>query len=251
MSFVASSNHDRLVGAIGAVVVVGALLYALLVGLAVRVSTPGDETLALFAVGPAPPPPPPIREKTVPHRIHSHKREGAASPPNLRAKRTELVAPLPVLPSPMPPMVTASVAGIGDANHAGAAAVPGPGSGSGGIGNGTGSGDRGDGDGNGGDELPPRWRRGRLKDSDYPRGAAAAGIGGTVGVRYAVETNGRVTGCTVTHSSGSAELDETTCRLIEQRFRYAPSRDRDGRPVRSFIVENHSWDVERDVAAGG
>jgi protein TonB len=39
-------------------------------------------------------------------------------------------------------------------------------------------------------------------------------------------------------------LDETTCRLIEERFRFEPSRDRSGRPVRSRIVENHEWDVE-------
>ena len=45
--------------------------------------------------------------------------------------------------------------------------------------------------------------------------------------------------------SGNAALDETTCRLIEQRYRYDPSRDADGRPVRSIIVVNQDWVLER------
>lgn len=247
MSFIASSPNNRLIGAVGAVLVQGALIYALLVGLAVQMGKKPEEALAIFSVVPPPPPPPP-RERIVPHRVHSKRAEGAASPPNLRAQRTELVVPPPVVVPPVtPPMVTAPVAGVGNADHAGAATVPGPGSGSGGIGNGNGSGKNGDGDGDGGDEIAPRLRKGRLKDSDYPKAAAEAGIGGTVGVRYLVETDGRVTNCTVTRSSGSGLLDATTCRLIEQRFRYDPSRDARGRPVRSLIVENHSWDLQHVV----
>jgi protein TonB len=110
---------------------------------------------------------------------------------------------------------------------------------------GTGSGGYGNGDGDGGDESPPRWRSGRLKDSDYPKAAGVAGISGTVSVRYTVETNGRVTGCLVTRSSGSAALDDTTCRLIEKRFRFEPSRDAQGRAVRSMLEENHEWAIDQ------
>jgi len=245
MSFVASRSNDRLIGIIGALLVQGALLYALLVGLAVHMSGGTDEKLAVFTVAPSPPPPP--HEKIVPHRIRSKRPEGAASPPNLRAKRTELVVPPPVVPPvvPPPPVVTAPLAGSGSADHAGASTVRGPGSGSGGIGNGTGSGGEGDGDGDGGDYLAPQQRKGRLKMSDLPRSADDAGVGGTVGVRYLVETNGRVSRCAVTRSSGNPELDATTCRLIQQRFRFDPSRDPQGRPVRAYVVENHSWDIER------
>ena len=244
MGFASFKSNDRLVGAIGAVLVQGALLYALLVGLAVHLSNGPDEKLSVFAV--TPPPPPPPRERTVPHRIRSRHREGAASPPTLRAKRTEVVAPPPVVELPVPsPVVTAPVAGIGSADHAGASTVPGPGSGSGGVGNGTGSGDEGDGDGDGGDYLAPVQRRGSLRISDLPRSVDEAGVGGTVGVRYRVETDGRVTHCSVTRSSGNADLDDTTCRLIERRFRFVPSTDPRGRPVPSYIVQNHSWEIDR------
>ncbi len=89
----------------------------------------------------------------------------------------------------------------------------------------------------------PRWLKGNIKDKDYPRDLAQAGIGGTVWVRFAVETNGHATNCAVTRSSGHAELDEATCRVIEQRYRYKPAADRSGRPVRSWQTERQYWHI--------
>lgn len=247
MTYVQSTPAERGRAALGAAAFTALLGYALVVGLALGNGASPQEALQLFEVGPDPPPPP--REKLVPHRNPSHRREGAASPPNLRAEPTEIVAPPPIVPLPAPsPVVAAPIAGIGAAPSAGNADVIGPGTGSGGEGNGRGSGGEGDGSGDGGAETPPRWMRGELRDSDYPEGAADAGIGGTVGVRYLVWTDGRVRDCTITHSSGSAELDATTCRLIEQRFRFRPSRDEGGRPVPALIVENHSWMIHREPA---
>ena len=70
-------------------------------------------------------------------------------------------------------------------------------------------------------------------------------IGGTVSVIYTIEPDGRATHCEITRSSGSAELDDTTCRLIERRFVFEPSRDRAGRPIRSTMEQNHEWVSER------
>lgn len=195
------------------------------------------------------PPPPRVRATPSP-RPRQRRREGAASPPNFEARRTELVALPPILPPLPQPLVTALKPDLGAAADAGSARIPGPGTGSGGLGNGTGSGrygdgpgGGGDGDGDGGGFSPPRRIRGEIRDRDFPRGPGEAGIGGTVAVIYTVETDGRATNCRITGSSGSAELDETTCRLIEQRFRFRPSMDRDGRPVRSRIVQDHVWEV--------
>ncbi len=118
------------------------------------------------------------------------------------------------------------------------------GTGTGSGGRGTGPGGGGDGDGDGGGFSPPRRIRGSIRDSDYPAGIGEAGIGGTVSVIYAVETDGRATNCRITNSSGNDALDDTTCRLIEQRFRFNPSRDRAGRPVRSRIVQDHYWETQ-------
>jgi protein TonB len=242
MKLVQSRSEDRIKGAIGAAVLQGLFLYALISGLAVKIPATTADNLKLFGIAPEPPHPAVV--KVAPHRA-SRKPEGAASPPNLRAKPTEIVAPPPVLPFVLPPPVlTAPIAGPGNDPSAGASDVRGPGTGSGGVGTGTGSGGNGNGEG-AGDETPPRWLRGRIKDSDYPISAGESGSNGTVSVRYTVGTDGRVSGCEVTRSSGDAALDETTCRLIEQRFRYAPSRDEQGRAVPSIVVENHDWVIER------
>ncbi|MBA3896277.1 MAG: energy transducer TonB [Sphingomonadaceae bacterium] len=178
-----------------------------------------------------------------PPRISSKKPQGAASPPNLKAKASDIVAPPPIVPPIVPPPIFAtSTPGLGANAFAGASTVRGPGTGSGGQGTGTGSGDNGDGVG-GGDETPPLQIKGRLKDSDYPHAAGDLGVGGTVSVRFTVTTDGRATECRVTRSSGSAVLDETTCRLIEQRFRYEPSHDTQGHAVESELVEDHTWVV--------
>jgi protein TonB len=230
---------QRLAAATAAVALEALILYALIFGLAVTVPRAAQSILAVVDLAPPPPAPPP----PVPHRIASHRPEGAASPPNIRSHATEVVAPPPaiVLPVP-PPVVAAPVAGESRDPTAGNAEIPGPGTGSGGIGNGTGSGGAGNGDGDGGGGFtPPRWLRGRLHNSDYPAEAGEAGVGGTVSVRFSIETDGRVGQCLVTRSSGNAALDRTTCRLIAERYRFRPSLDPNGRPVRSQMVEDHSW----------
>ncbi|MES2442838.1 MAG: energy transducer TonB [Pseudomonadota bacterium] len=190
----------------------------------------------------------PHRPVAPPEPVRRHRPQGAAAPPNLRAEPSEIVAAPPPLPVPIP-VAAAPIAGAGSAPTAGAADIPGPGTGAGGEGPGRGAGGDGDGVGDGDGETPPRLRRGRLKDSDYPRAAGEAGVGGTVSVRYVVGTDGRVGDCDVTRSSGNAALDDTTCRLIRERFRFSPSRDARGRPVASVIVENHSWLVHDDPPA--
>ncbi|MEA3002985.1 MAG: periplasmic protein TonB [Sphingomonadales bacterium] len=236
-------KNDRIKAVLAAALFEGALAYALLVGLGVRPPTAVSDPLQLVGLLPERPLPP--QKKIVPPPKRTPQKEGAASPPNLRAKPTEIVVPPPPpMPLPVPPPIAAApIAGPGSAPSAGAADIRGPGTGSGGLGNGTGSGNGGNGGGGGGtgDGTPPRWLKGRVKDSDYPPGARQAGIGGTVAVRYAVEIDGHATACAVIESSGNAELDQTTCRLIEKRFRYRPATDSRGRPVRTFIEEDHTW----------
>lgn len=240
-----SRNGDRVKAALGTAALQALLAYALIAGLRVDIPAVVNDSLKVFGILAPPPPPPP--EKSVPHPKKSKKPEGAASPPNLESKRTEVVAPPPVvtLPAP-PPIIAAPAPDVGPDPTAGSAPVRGPGTGSGGQGRGTGSGGAGNGGGAGGRGLPPRRIRGSLADADYPRAAWEAGIGGTVSVRYRVGVNGRASDCIVTRSSGSPALDETTCRLIEKRFRFDPARDENGRPVPSTIIENHTWVIEQE-----
>lgn len=212
--------------------------YALVTGLATHVVRQVGSGLKTFDVAAPLPPPAPI----TPAEADTKAAAGAASPANVRSRATPVVAPPPRIrlkaPPPLPAAPKAApVPGID--RSAGSAPVPGPGTGSGGIGTGPGSG--GQGLGAGGGAARAVRVSGRLDNSDYPRSALRSGAEGTVSVEYIVGTDGRVSGCTVTRSSGHAELDATTCRLIELRFRYRPARDRSGAPAAETVRKTYDW----------
>lgn len=232
---------ERLGAAALTAVIVAALGYALLAGLAFRGGGGAvADSLATFTVAPPPPPP----ERTVPPPRPVHRASGRASPPNLRAKATEVVAPIPVIAlAPPPPIIVAPLANIGADTHSGASDRAGPGTGAGGVGDGNGAGGDGDGDGSGWERVP-RLVSGRIKGSDIPEAILDSGFRGVVSVRFRVETNGRVTGCTIARSSGNALMDQVTCAAIEKRFRYDPWRDAAGRPVRSTVLRDQQWDID-------
>lgn len=247
MATIRLDSRDRTLAALVAGGVVALLVWLLVLGLAIGPRGVADSALKVFGVE-APPPPP--REKPIPPHRPSYRPSGAAAPPNLRSHATEAVAPIPeVMTPPPPPIVVAPVAFDGTQATQGAADVAGPGTGAGGEGDGTGAGGRGDGDGAG--DVPPRRVKGRLKDSDYPLAAGEQGISGVVGVRFVVAVDGRVPQCRVTRSSGSPLLDDTTCRLIVERYRFKPAHDAQGRPFESQIVENEEWVIERDELPTG
>ena len=236
-----ASKSDRIKSAIAVAVFHALLGYAFVVGLGVDVVAQAGETMKLFDVTEPPPPPP---ERIVPDRRPSEAPEGEASPQNLRSKATPVVAPKPEVPLQVPPpIIAAPTPAQGAERSTGAALVPGPGTGAGGVGTGTGSGGQGDGTGSG---LRQRARliEGELSRRDYPPAARRAGIGGRVVVRIDVGTNGRVAACSIVQSSGNADLDETSCRLIKRRYRYEPARDAAGRPAPDVIREGHVWFTE-------
>lgn len=248
-------KRARLGGALATLLIHAAFGLALLWGLDAPLPQLVRDPLAVFEIAPPPeprpePPPPPRREDAADARRAAPGEEGFASPPNLRSEATPVVAPPPLIPLPVPsPIIAAPVPGRGVDPSSGAAEVRGPGMGAGGFGDGRGSGSGGDGGGGGGGfgpRTPPRLLRGRIRDADYPRWAWEQGIGGTVGVRFTVAVDGRAVNCRITRSSGHPQLDRWTCDLLEQRYRFAPSRDRDGQPVRADVVENHGWEVRDD-----
>src|SRR6185369_11258959 len=182
--------------------------WALLSGLHVDVSHPGDVVQRLINVT-LPKPPPPVKL-------------GGSSGPK---------------PAHAPPSVAPVIAVRPNAAPSGGGTGSGPALGSG-AGGGTGG--QGYGSGGGGGDLEKI--AGDIYPSDYPRRLAKAGIGGTVKMRCTVITNGRVSHCVVTRPGGVPELDAITPRLVEQRFVYRPATDRYGRPVPDDIEVEWTWD---------
>ena len=68
-------------------------------------------------------------------------------------------------------------------------------------------------------------------DLEYPAAALNAREEGTTTADLAIAADGRVTGCTIVSSSGSATLDAETCRLALLRARAAPAVGPNGDPV--------------------
>jgi TonB family protein len=76
---------------------------------------------------------------------------------------------------------------------------------------------------------------------DYPAAAQKRGEMGRVRIRIRVSPTGDPSDCTVLGSSGSADLDSTTCNIIRSRAKFEPAIDVDGKPVRSVYVSTINW----------
>lgn len=185
-------------------------------------------SLATFDVPPPAPAPPPLTTDA--------SGRSSVRAPARAANPVPLVAPPPLVTVPPPvPLVAAPVAGSGTSAQAGGTAT----------GKGTGA----EGDGNGAAGTPARLLRGAIRARDYPVAERRARIEGVVTVRFTVTPDGRATACRTMRSSGNGSLDATTCRLIEQRFRYAPARDAGGVPRAEERGWQQRWWIDAPATA--
>jgi protein TonB len=93
--------------------------------------------------------------------------------------------------------------------------------------------------------IPPQRARANLNSyfssDDYPAAALRGNDQGTVSFSLTIGTNGRVTACSVTSSSGSSALDSATCRILQSRARYTPARDSSGNPTSGRDSGRVTW----------
>jgi protein TonB len=228
--------RERLIALVAVVLVQLCLGIALLIGLRVDILPRGELISRLIDVAlPRPPPPPAVKV----NRPRSARPSSSAAPKVQERPIGGSPGPVPshVLPAPTP-IIALHPSAPASGGGSGSGPALGSGGGGGNGGEGYGSGD------DGGTDLVQI--AGEILPSDYPRELRERGIGGRVAIVFTVGTNGRVTSCTVTRSSGVPELDALTCRLIQQRFRYRPSTDRYGRPIPDEVEGEHDW-----VAASG
>lgn len=239
--------RDR-VGTLAAVVGVHVALGFALVNLSgtVRDQLPAEVIDVFDVIDPAPPPPPPPPPPTIeqaprPEPAKPEPDEGAAAPPNIVSRATPVVAPKPAIVLPIPPPIAVTeTPNDGAQSTQGAAPVPGPGTGAGGIGTGTGSGSGGPGSGGGGGgggggSRPTVIQSTTLSSRDFhPSISRNWPRGGRVFVAVRVQLDGRGTDCKVNRSIGDPVIDRETCRLVEQKVRFRPAVDENGRPYVSW-----------------
>jgi TonB family protein len=77
---------------------------------------------------------------------------------------------------------------------------------------------------------PGTW----MTDDDYPLSARFRGQQGVVEFRLSVDETGKPIACHIQQSTRPPEFDETVCRTIMKRARFAPALDKDGRALTSF-----------------
>jgi periplasmic protein TonB len=227
-------SRERALALAAVVIVQLALGLALLTGLRVQFSRAVEGVQRLVQIDLPQVPPPPVAIE-IPKR-QERRREAAP-----KAEPKPLGGSPGPQPAHAPPSVTPVIAVQPTVAPSGGGTGTGPARGSG-SGGGTGGSGYGDGDGGGTDA---EQIAGAITPSDYPRNLRRAGIGGTVYFVFTVGANGRVTRCGLTRSSGVAELDVLTCRLVMQRFVYRPSTDNRGRPVPTEVDGEHEWVARR------
>jgi protein TonB len=67
---------------------------------------------------------------------------------------------------------------------------------------------------------------------------------GTTAFTVQVGSNGRVTSCAITASSGEPRLDELTCRLATSRARFKPGTDSAGQPTGGVYSRRVRWRIQ-------
>ncbi|MFT8797810.1 energy transducer TonB [Zymomonas mobilis] len=232
----------RKIVAIGLVVVVHIILiYGMVSGLAVKVYKHATTDLKVFDVKTPPPPPKPpeppkkeqpkIVQKPTPQPKQTTPPQIVTPPVKVDVPHLEAPAVQTVTSQPVAPMT----------------ALAGP------IGKGPiGPPSEGKPDGNGqsggvataarphGDQT--QW----VTQDDYPSRAMRDGKSGTTAIAFTIGTDGRVSQCHVTSSSGTPELDEATCKYFTMRARYYPAKSTSGDPVVSSGVQRIIWRIPDD-----
>lgn len=185
----------------------------------------------LINIKPMPEPePPPLEEPG-----KAAEEEGAAGK---KAEPTPVVAPKPRIKVPAkPPVAAAPIAGTGSATTAGVSTT-GTGPGAGGSGTGRGGGGSGGGGGIGSGARLLGGNSARLPSSLLRVFATQEGYGH---LWLTISERGRVSTCSVMQTTGDGQVDQALCSLMLRRSRWAPARDRQGRPIATQIRYTATW----------
>jgi periplasmic protein TonB len=89
---------------------------------------------------------------------------------------------------------------------------------------------------------PANW----ASASDYPQRDLREGNQGVTRFRLSVGVDGRVTGCTVTGSSGFPSLDAAACNKLTARGRFKAATGEDGEKIAGSYASSIKWQIPTD-----
>lgn len=217
---------NRTVAIIIAAVVHVILGYFIINGLAYNVIKQAADELKTFNVEQEPPPPPEEPPPPPPEQVAETPPPVVSPPPIVRTKTPP--PPVQTVREAPPPVITPRAAPAPPARPAPPPPLPPPPQPV--------------------KTVPPRSAVGDLqglfRSDDYPPTAIERDEQGSVAVRLSVGTDGRVTNCDVTNSSGSRTLDSTTCRILRSRAKFTPAKDSRGNPTTDTVTQRIRWVLE-------
>lgn len=82
--------------------------------------------------------------------------------------------------------------------------------------------------------------------NDYPQSAIRSEAEGVVRFRLSVGTNGKVTGCEVTGSSGTEALDQAACAKLMLRGKFEPASDSTGALIAGSYSGAVRWQLPKE-----
>jgi len=210
-----SQSGNRTVAIIVVAILLAGLGYAFVTGLAYDYAKKIANKMNTFDVAPPPPPPPPDVPPPPP-------------PPDQPMQPPPVVSPPPIVQTVAPVVQIQTQAVAPPAVSLAPPAPPAP-------------------------PPPPRVSQAAKAKGNpsqyfgrdnYPPAALRAGEEGRVSVRLTIGTDGRVSDCVVTGSSGSSDLDNTTCSIFKRRVRYSPAKDENGNPIVDHSNQSVRWQLE-------
>lgn len=199
-----------------------ALGYALITGLAYEAVTKAIERVTTVDIEEPPPPEPEDEPPPPPEQDRAPPPPVAPPPPISIAVSPPPIRTQPTIPPPAPPALR-----IPPAAPAGPPPAPPP--------------------------PPPQFTpknpepRGNpgswATTNDYPSRALREDREGTTAFRVTVGADGRVQSCSITRSSGHADLDDATCKNITRRARFRPATDGSGKEVSGTWSSQVRWQI--------
>lgn len=86
---------------------------------------------------------------------------------------------------------------------------------------------------------PGKW----VTNDDYRPRWIQEELSGTARFTLQIDARGKVTGCTITRSTGHPALDMATCDLVTKRARFDAARDGNGKPVAGTYSNAVKWSI--------
>lgn len=87
--------------------------------------------------------------------------------------------------------------------------------------------------------APAKW----MTPDDYPVEALRANEQGAIGFVLEVDAKGIAKTCRVTSGAEAAILSKATCKILLERAKFVPAKDKAGKPIASAFESRFRWEI--------